>query len=379
MDYILIFLIFAYLILYHFKFIKINMISMIATLFMCYFSIIAIKHGLIFFLLPLVLLTVFLVSWHYEKRRLFNGFIFNLFLISLGIFFALQWEIKSYFFIAVAFISLVILFILIMTIGPVFLVIFCYYNFFQVRKHERLSLANLLTLILALGMTLLYILNVFIAKIDLPPLVTGILSIGPSLIIYVFFVFINYLMVSFLYLITASKKPTDFVIVLGAGLLNGREITPLLKSRIDKGLEFLTGNNSLVFSGGKGSDEALSEAQAMANYAIAQGVSEKQIILEEKSTNTYENMLFSKQIIGNRSARFVTNNFHVFRASLFGKKVGLKADGNGSKTAFYYLPNAILREFVGVMSLYKRRHLVMLILLVLFGVFQGIMNQFFSL
>ena len=379
MDYLLVLLIIAYLIAHYLKRIKLPAFQVIPVLLMSYFLIMALKYGILFYILPLGLWIIFLMSWHFEKRRLLNGFIFNLFLISLSIFLALLWEIKPTFFIATVFFTLLVLFVILGTLGPVFLVIFCYYNFFQVRKHERLSFANLLTLILAFGMTALYILNTFIEKIDLPPLINGILSIGPSLIIYVFFVFINYLMVSFLYLITASRKPTDFVIVLGAGLLNGREITPLLKSRIDKGLQFLTGNNSLVFSGGKGSDEALSEAQAMANYAIEQGVPTKQIILEEKSTNTYENMLFSKQIIGNHSARFVTNNFHVFRASLFAKKVGLKADGNGSKTAFYYLPNAILREFVGVMSMHKRRHLIMLALIVLFGIFQGIMNQFFSL
>ncbi|MBS7578167.1 MULTISPECIES: YdcF family protein [unclassified Enterococcus] len=379
MDYVLVLLLIAYLMAHYFKWIKIPVFQAISALFMLYFLALAIKYQLYFFILPLSLWLVFIVSWYAEKRRLANGFIFNLFLISLSVFLALLWESKPNFIVAAIFLILLVIFVVMMTLGPVFLVIFCYYNFFQVRKREGLSLTNLLTLILAIGMTLLYILNIIIDRIELPPLLNGILSIGPFLILYLFFAFINYLMVSFLYLMTASKKPTAFVIVLGAGLLNGREITPLLKSRIDKGLEYLTADNTILFSGGKGSDEALSEAQAMANYAMTQGVLAHQIALEDQSTNTYENMLFSQKIIGNHSARFVTNNFHVFRAALLAKQIGLKIDGVGSKTAFYYLPNAILREFVGIMMMHKRRHSIVLILIVLLGIFQGVMTQFFSL
>lgn len=379
MDYLLVTLIIIYLIAYHFKRIKLPVFQVIPTLFMVYFLALAIRYQLYFFILPLSIWLVFIVSWFAEKRRLFNGFIFNLFLISLSTFLALLWESKPSIIIATVFLILLIIFVVLLTLGPVFLVIFCYYNFFQVRKHERLSLANLLTLILAIGMTLLYILNNIIDRFDLPPLINGIMSIGPFLILYVFFVFINYLVVSLLYLITASQKPTDFILVLGAGLLNGHEITPLLKSRIDKGLTYLTSDNKIIFSGGKGSDEALSEAQAMANYAIEHGISSQQIVLEDQSTNTYENMLFCQKIIGNHSARFVTNNFHVFRAALLTKQIGLKAEGVGSKTAFYYLPNAILREFAGILMMHKRRHLMVILLIILLGVFQGVMTQFFSI
>lgn len=54
---------------------------------------------------------------------------------------------------------------------------------------------------------------------------------------------------------------------------------------------------------------------------------------------------------------FVTNNFHVFRASIYAKKAKLDAEGIGSKTAFYYVPNAFTREFIGLLDMYKWAHI----------------------
>ena len=44
-----------------------------------------------------------------------------------------------------------------------------------------------------------------------------------------------------------------------------------------------------VPSGGKGNDEVMPEAEAMQKYLIEQGISKKNILVENKSTNTIEN------------------------------------------------------------------------------------------
>ena len=59
---------------------------------------------------------------------------------------------------------------------------------------------------------------------------------------------------------------------------------------------------------------------------------------------------------------FVTNNFHVLRASLYARKVGLIATGRGSNTALYYVPNAFMREFVGLLEMTKWLHISLLTL-----------------
>ena len=69
----------------------------------------------------------------------------------------------------------------------------------------------------------------------------------------------------------------------------------MLASRIDKGIELLkyNPNAKLILSGGMGPGEDIPEGVAMADYAKQNGVSEEKIIIEDKSKNTYENLLFS--------------------------------------------------------------------------------------
>ena len=84
----------------------------------------------------------------------------------------------------------------------------------------------------------------------------------------------------------------------------------------------------LIPSGGQGSDEKIPEARAMADYMKDKGIPEEKIILEDKSTTTYENLVNSKKIIderdGDKYTALVTSNYHVYRALRHAKKIGLK-------------------------------------------------------
>lgn len=157
------------------------------------------------------------------------------------------------------------------------------------------------------------------------------------------------------------EKNQDFIIILGCGLRPDGTPTPLLAGRINKALEFYheqiaEGGKAPVFitSGGQGADEAVSESTAMKNYLIEQGIPESQIIEENKSTTTYENMLFSKKIIDSLNPEaeviFSTTKYHVFRSGIWARRVKLKANGIGSKTKWYFWPNAWVREFAGLLS-----------------------------
>lgn len=68
---------------------------------------------------------------------------------------------------------------------------------------------------------------------------------------------------------------------------------------MDKGIEYYQKNPTAKFvvSGGQGADEPVSEAFAMRKYLQSQNIPNHQILFEDKSTTTYENMLFSKRII----------------------------------------------------------------------------------
>ena len=83
------------------------------------------------------------------------------------------------------------------------------------------------------------------------------------------FAFFGFLFYSILYVFIPKRKQYDFIIIHGAGLLDGERVTPLLKRRIDKAVEaFKKSKNptiKLIASGGKGADEKISEAQASVN------------------------------------------------------------------------------------------------------------------
>lgn len=166
--------------------------------------------------------------------------------------------------------------------------------------------------------------------------------------------------------IPTFRKP-DYIIVLGAAL-HGDKVSPILAKRLDKAAQQYTrwGKDALIItSGGQGKGELVAEAVAMKHYLIDKyNIAANKIITETQSTTTYENMLFSKKIIDKKLGKvrgiFVTNNFHVFRASIYAKKIGLKAVGVGARAAFYYVPNAFTREFIGILEITKWIHIALI-------------------
>lgn len=176
------------------------------------------------------------------------------------------------------------------------------------------------------------------------------------------FTFLNYLFYSFFYQCLYRVKQTDYIIVLGAGVTSDT-VTPLLKSRLDQAIlvyNKLNQKPTFVVSGGKGKDEPLAEALVMKHYLCAQHIPFENILVEAHSTNTLENMLFSKEKIMQDWKKktppnilFSTSNYHVLRSALFAKKAGLNAQGIGSPVSFYFLPNALLREFIALLFMHK--------------------------
>ena len=87
----------------------------------------------------------------------------------------------------------------------------------------------------------------------------------------------------------------------------------------------------------------------------------ERIILENRSTNTRENMSFSNALIQdrNRDARvaFSTTGYHVFRSGNIGHSLGIRAVGMGSRTKWYFYVNALIREFLANMNIERKKHL----------------------
>ena len=174
-------------------------------------------------------------------------------------------------------------------------------------------------------------------------------------VIYVSVSFLLFLFYSVFLMIIPRKKDFDYVIVHGAGLLEGNKVSKLLSDRIDKAIKVYSTDPSptiLIPSGGQGGDETVSEAEAMAEYMLDKGIPESDILLEDQSGTTLENLKNCKAIIDAREGRkytaLVTSNYHVYRALRYCRKIGLKCTGIGSHVAAYYWPSALIREYVAI-------------------------------
>ena len=170
-------------------------------------------------------------------------------------------------------------------------------------------------------------------------------------------------------------KDRNYVIILGCGIRADGTPTPLLAGRCDRALEFdrsqqAAGGPALTFvtSGGKGSDEVVSESESMRRYLVEHGVEPGRIVMEDQSTNTRENMRFSKERIAEHAApgttpkvAFSTTNYHVFRSGLFARRVKMRAQGMGARTKWWFWPNAAVREFVGILTEHRGKQAAILV------------------
>ncbi|MEH6937216.1 YdcF family protein [Bacillus sp. JJ664] len=147
-------------------------------------------------------------------------------------------------------------------------------------------------------------------------------------------------------------KNADYIIVLGAGLKKNKP-TLALKYRIETAAEYAKKNpkTKMIVSGGQGKDELISEAECMKIELIKLGIEEDRIIKEDLSTNTYENMKFSKNYIkANEKGIIVTNDYHLFRSIKLAEKQGLHIVGLPAKTPTVILPTAYIRECLSILK-----------------------------
>ena len=259
-------------------------------------------------------------------------------------------------------------------IVPIFLI--C--NGIVMLKREGRSLANLLSLffgiIIALGeiATLVavlipvfggkdWIFETSLRRINRISVFFSVTVIYISMCFLVFMIYCVFLQ------IIPRKRDFDYVIIHGAGLLDGDRVSKLLADRLDKAIEVYQKDPTppiMIPSGGKGSDEKISEAEAMARYLIDKGIPPEKIIKEDQSLTTLENLKFSKRIIdareGSKYTVLVTSNYHVYRALRYCRKIKMKCTGVGSHVAFYYWPSALIREFIAVHS--EKKHLITFII-----------------
>lgn len=293
--------------------------------------------------------------------------------------------------------------VLIVLLTPILTIVFLLVNTIVVVRNNGFSLTSMLPFLMA-GFLVLLIASPTIVNYfdpDVRHIIVFVLGLFTLEGLWFSFTFMALLFYSWVYRLLPRRRQYDYIIIHGAGL-DGPRPTPLLAGRIDKALELWKKQHQhgkFVVSGGQGADEIVSEAQAMRDYLLEKGVSADAILMEDKSTTTWENLRYSLAIInadqatgvnatssaavassgdvtttasdastsdasgtvasnGDFTTAVVTSDFHVFRCAEYAHNLGIKADGIGSHTKGWYWPTAFIREFIAITKAHLWPYLV---------------------
>lgn len=170
--------------------------------------------------------------------------------------------------------------------------------------------------------------------------------------------------IAFMGFIMAQSRTTvtykeDVVIILGAGVKNGR-VSKALQLRLDAGIDYHRNNpdSYIVVTGGITPQKDTTEAAVMKDYLVQHGIAENMIIVEDKSLSTLENYRFSKAILDKRGIKytsivFVTNDFHIYRAKTYAEYCGFEnAHPLSTRTDIFTITPALTREVLGVIDMW---------------------------
>lgn len=154
--------------------------------------------------------------------------------------------------------------------------------------------------------------------------------------------------------IVKTPEPQSTVVLLGCKV-NGKSPSLMLRKRLEAAYRYLEEHPDVpcIVSGGQGPNEGISEAQCMYDYLTEHGIDSSRIYMEDKSTNTDENIRFSQKIIEkndlNETLAIATDGFHELRASIIAQKNGVETVGAiPADTPFYLLPTYWVREWFAI-------------------------------
>ena len=305
---------------------------------------------------------VFLISFLTDRRRLRNGvyLVLALLFLAFGGLGALGQMSPRLALIPVVFVGIAV------PLSTVALTVFLFANGVTMVRREGLRPSTVLTLLAGMVIVGFAVLALSALGTRDRVLSAAVISVG-GMLFYVSFAFSCFLAYSVFYGRVRQRRNVDFVVVLGAGLVQG-DVSRLLAGRLNRSRQVWErvrgrgGDPMLITSGGQGPDEPVAEARAMADYLIDHGVPAGAVLVEDRSTNTLENLTFSHQIMLDRKPDYrctiVTSNYHVLRAAVIARRAKVNGQVIGAPTARYFWPNAFLREFVAVLVDHRVKNIV---------------------
>jgi uncharacterized SAM-binding protein YcdF (DUF218 family) len=163
-----------------------------------------------------------------------------------------------------------------------------------------------------------------------------------------------------------SDGPADAAIVLGAAVW-GTQVSPVFQERINHGIDLYRNSKirKLIFTGGQGDNNEPTESSAARLYALQHGIPAADVLIEQQSQTTYENLLYAKRIAdayGLHKVLIVSDPLHMKRAVVMARDLGFEAEpsptpstkyqGLGSQVrllaheTYYYIGYLLRRPFI---------------------------------
>jgi uncharacterized SAM-binding protein YcdF (DUF218 family) len=137
----------------------------------------------------------------------------------------------------------------------------------------------------------------------------------------------------------SSAEPADAALVLGAAVI-GERPTPVLEERLRHAQELHDRGQvqRIVVTGGLSPEDDLTEAEASRRWLVARGVPDGDVVLEDQSRTTIENLAFGKAVLdanGIGSVLIVSDPIHMRRALMIADRVGVAAKPSPTPTTRY--------------------------------------------
>jgi uncharacterized SAM-binding protein YcdF (DUF218 family) len=144
-----------------------------------------------------------------------------------------------------------------------------------------------------------------------------------------------------IYLFSYSNEiiNADAAVILGVAVWNDKP-SPVFRERINHGIWLYKNGyvKYLIFMGGIGKNSFISEASVARDYAIKNSIPADKILIEEHSRITFENLIYTKEIIGQNSFNkiiIVSDPLHMKRAIIMAKDINLNVYSSPTKTTRY--------------------------------------------
>ena len=159
------------------------------------------------------------------------------------------------------------------------------------------------------------------------------------------------------YTVPKPDGTTQAIIVLGAQVKPDGALSLQLQYRMELALEqYRAHPQVIVVCGAQGGNEPMTEAQAMHDYLVSNGVPEGDILMDDTSFNTRQNLANAQKLLEDdvKKVLIVTSNYHLPRAMALARDTGFEPQGVGAPIKLIYWPKNHYREALAWVKSHKR-------------------------